>query len=294
MFHSTKKISKLGLGALFGFASLVLVLSVSATASASPAGNAFVGVFKGDGVILSLKKGQKNLSGTLKVKGVSYRTVARADGGSLRGTFRSGDDKFPFTAKRDGRDVVLRSGGTAFRLQSAPHAAKNPLAMSAASGSRAKRGRPQQRARRLQIVKRVFQAAANVAVAAAKSSSNGKSGRAASAGKSSGPWPSQLVGKRWYEFHHYSGMSEKTVYTFCPGGRLVRSGGMSASDSTSGFSMARQSGDAGSWAVSGPQSQGTLRLSYQGGSVEEKTLEYDGNTLMVDGNKWLSERAQCQ
>jgi hypothetical protein len=89
-------------------------------------------------------------------------------------------------------------------------------------------------------------------------------------------------------------MSEKTVYTICPGGRFSRSDSMSASDTLNGFSAAGQGGDAESWAASDSQSQGTLRLSYQGGGVEEKALQYDGDTLMVDGNKWLSEAAQCQ
>lgn len=272
---------------------VLLVLSLSSGAFASSTARTFVGEFTGEGLTLLLKEGQGNLVGKLATGGAKYRVTAKSAGDLLKGTFRAGEDRFEFTGKRQGQDLILRSGGATYRLRPSSPATENPLAAKAASTSRGRRTRSPDRTRKLQIAKRIFRGAAVVAVAALKASSGG-SGSAASPGQSSGPWPEKLVGKRWYEFSHSSGMSEKTVYTLCPGGRFTKSSGMSASDSMNGFGAAGQGGDQGRWAASGAESQGTLRLTYSGGGSDQKTLRYEGDTLMVDGKRWLGEAAQCR
>lgn len=88
--------------------------STNPLAAADP----FQGEFTGDTLSASVRKTADGYAGTLSLEGRSYDFEARASGSSLSGSFRAGEDSFPFAAelKDDGGTLEVETGGAQYAL----------------------------------------------------------------------------------------------------------------------------------------------------------------------------------
>ena len=86
----------------------------------------FVREFKGDGIGLSLTREAAGYRGTLTFRGKGFPATAKADGKTLRGSFRSGGKDYEFSAVLRGDKLTLKSGRSEYQLVGAPMSS-NPL-----------------------------------------------------------------------------------------------------------------------------------------------------------------------
>lgn len=100
--------------------------------AARPVADPFVRRFSGDGVDLLLTgSAAQGYSGTLTFRGTPHKAQARAQGSTLLGSFEVEASSFDFTARLDGDQMTLSSGGSDYRMvgePQAPAAPRNPLA----------------------------------------------------------------------------------------------------------------------------------------------------------------------
>jgi hypothetical protein len=105
--------------------------------AAAMAAEPWAGKYSGPTLELELKPAPSGaLTGVITFEKKVYTATATADGDKLTGTFRAGNDTFPYEATRNGNDLRFVTGGTEYRLRraSAPAAkAPNPLAGRASS-----------------------------------------------------------------------------------------------------------------------------------------------------------------
>jgi hypothetical protein len=117
---------------------LLLLLSVlvpswlSAQSGAAGGPASWVGKYSGSNLQLEIKQSTPAvLSGVITFDGKRYNATAIGTGNKLAGTFKAGNDSFPYEATRNGNELRFVTGGTEYRLQreSPPvPAAVNPLA----------------------------------------------------------------------------------------------------------------------------------------------------------------------
>ncbi|HEB52756.1 MAG TPA: hypothetical protein ENI87_05835 [bacterium] len=86
----------------------------------------YSGAFAGDGLELELHAAGKRYTGTISLKGRRYEAEALPQDGGLVGEFRSEGKSYPFRVARDGKELVLESGGAKYRLRG--QQSDNPLA----------------------------------------------------------------------------------------------------------------------------------------------------------------------
>ena len=99
--------------------------AVNPLAAAAPA-DQFAGTFKGDRLTLQLDPpADGRYAGTIHLGGQAFTAAATVDGDTLTGTFKSGENAFPFTATLAGTTLQFTSGKNQFKLERA--AAANPL-----------------------------------------------------------------------------------------------------------------------------------------------------------------------
>ena len=112
-------------------------------------------------------------------------------------------------------------------------------------------------------------------------------------GELEGPWVQQLAGVQIVRFYHGSGYSEKEYYNFCPDGsfyRVFEAGGVTPNVGSGAF----LDENGGKWSVSGPLSSGTIHLHYQNGNVQALRVALESGGLMVNGDRWLRDTANCR
>jgi len=76
----------------------------------------FNGIFEGDGLKLSLKKGGSSYSGSLEFRGNSYPVTAIKKANGLQGNFKAGDKSFSFSAAIENNKLTLVSDGAIYVL----------------------------------------------------------------------------------------------------------------------------------------------------------------------------------
>jgi hypothetical protein len=110
------------------------ILPQSSTTTSDP----FSRVFKGDGIALNLK-GTSNtgFTGELSFAGQTFPVLARAQGNSLSGSFRTGDGgTFEFFASLKGELLDLQTGNSRYALKAESNpVSRNPLDREAPSKS---------------------------------------------------------------------------------------------------------------------------------------------------------------
>lgn len=87
---------------------------------APPAVDPFVGRFADPDVTLVLEAAGGAYAGEIVVLGAPYPVEATLAGGRLEGNFRSGEQRFAFSAELSGDTLVLESDGARFVLQRSP------------------------------------------------------------------------------------------------------------------------------------------------------------------------------
>jgi len=172
MFQSKKTIYNLVFGALF----VGLTITSAASAQQGSFGGQYRGVGEAAGAVLTLAQSGPQVVGRLQVEGAMYIIEARASGSECYGVVGdpSSGETQPFRLSLNGGELFVMlpqtasAGGQVYRFQRGGHTAT----------------KIERRARRRQMVKRVFAGAAIVALAAA--ASNNDSGGGSSGGSSSG------------------------------------------------------------------------------------------------------------
>lgn len=112
-------------------------------------------------------------------------------------------------------------------------------------------------------------------------------------GELTGPWVQQLAGVKIVRFYHGSGYNEKEYYNFCPDGsfyRVFEAGGATPNVASGAF----LDENGGKWSVSGPLTNGTVRLYYKNGDSNALRVAVQSGSLVVDGNRWLRDTANCE
>ena len=106
----------------------------------------------------------------------------------------------------------------------------------------------------------------------------------AGANASSTDWDALLRGRKLHYLYTASGFHEEVQIDLCADGTFYRSGGGGGFDGgTPGASGAWQHGGAGRWGVTG----GVLRLESSDGKVASYQLSFDGEKLLLDGDRYF-------
>lgn len=104
------------------------------------------------------------------------------------------------------------------------------------------------------------------------------------ASASSTDWDAVLRGRKLHYLYTASGFHEEVQIDLCADGTFYRSGGGGGFDGgTPGASGAWQHGGAGRWGVTG----GVLRLESSDGKVASYQLSFDGEKLLLDGDRYF-------
>ena len=131
--------------------------------------------------------------------------------------------------------------------------------------------------------------------AALSSSTSGSSGGSGGDPGPSDPKLVQAIAGRWFSFSGggtISGGSSRNL-VLCSNGTYTW--GAESSYSTSGGSVAGQSGDSGRWGIQGDMKQGTLTLAASNGSTKRYNYKVCGDgCLYIGGYKYGWARADCR
>lgn len=107
-----------------------------------------------------------------------------------------------------------------------------------------------------------------------------------------GEWKAQLAGVKIIRFYTGSGYREKEYYNFCPNGtfyRVFEAGGFTPNVASGAF----LDENGGTWSAAGTLDNGQVTLRYRNGTTHVLTVAIQHEKLMVDGQRWLRDRATC-
>lgn len=78
--------------------------------------DAYVGTFKGDGIVLTLRAAADGYEGSVVVEGQTLPVKAKKSGSGLQGTFTVQGESFSFAGRLEGETLVIESDGDTYRL----------------------------------------------------------------------------------------------------------------------------------------------------------------------------------
>ncbi len=108
-----------------------------------------------------------------------------------------------------------------------------------------------------------------------------------------GEWREGLSNQLLHRFYTGSGYSEHERMWLCADGRAARSFESGGSDLTAGFSLAFGSDYAGTWSVTGDETNPMLELVYADGTYSSWSLSVADDKLYLDDGRWYMEGTVC-